>query len=123
MASKLAGIVRARIDAALKHMVTDGCAAGTSGLIWNDGCEVNFGASGDADRKAKRPMRQFDEILNDWPFLTGDAIMVADIILPTTTYFASLLGCRCTLDIRALTDCMPYGGPLRPLKLDQRAIS
>jgi CubicO group peptidase (beta-lactamase class C family) len=70
-------INKARIDAALKQMVTDGRAAGTSALIWKDGREVYFGTSGDADREAKRPMRR-DTIIQIFSMtkpVTGVALM------------------------------------------------
>jgi CubicO group peptidase (beta-lactamase class C family) len=70
-------IDKARIDAALKQMVTDGRAAGTSALIWKDGREVYFGTSGDADREAKRPMRR-DTIVQIFSMtkpITGIALM------------------------------------------------
>lgn len=70
-------IDRARIDAALKGMVDDGRAAGTSALIWQDGKEVYFGTAGMADRKAKRPMRRdtIAQIFSMTKPVTGVALM------------------------------------------------
>lgn len=70
-------IDKARIDAALKAMVADGRAAGTSALIWQDGREVYFGSAGMADREAKRPMRR-DAIVQIYSMtkpVTGVALM------------------------------------------------
>lgn len=70
-------IDKARIDAALKAMVADGRAAGTSALIWQDGREVYFGAAGMADRDAKRPMRRdtIAQIYSMTKPVTGVALM------------------------------------------------
>lgn len=67
----------ARIDAALKQMVDDGRAAGTSALIWQDGKEVYFGAAGMADRTANRPMRRdtIAQIFSMTKPVTGVALM------------------------------------------------
>ena len=70
-------IDKARIDAALKAMIADGRAAGTSALIWQDGREVYFGSAGMADRDAKRPMRR-DTIVQIYSMtkpVTGVALM------------------------------------------------
>ena len=50
-------IDRARIDRALRDMVSSGRAAGVSALVWKDGREVYFGTAGYADREAGKPMR------------------------------------------------------------------
>ena len=70
-------IDKARIDAALKAMIADGRAAGTSALIWQDGREVYFGAAGMADREAKRPMRRdtIAQIYSMTKPVTGVALM------------------------------------------------
>lgn len=70
-------IDRARIDAALKQMVDDGRAAGTSALIWQDGKEVYFGSAGMADRTANRPMRRdtIAQIFSMTKPVTGVALM------------------------------------------------
>lgn len=70
-------IDKARIDAALKSMITDGRAAGTSALIWQDGREVYFGTAGMADREAKRPMRRdtIAQIYSMTKPVTGVALM------------------------------------------------
>ncbi len=75
-AEKLA-IDKARIDAALKAMIADGRAAGTSALIWQDGREVYFGAAGMADREAKHPMRRdtIAQIYSMTKPVTGVALM------------------------------------------------
>jgi CubicO group peptidase (beta-lactamase class C family) len=70
-------IDRARIDRALKRMVSDGRAAGTSALIWKGGKEIYFGTAGFADREARRPMRR-DTLVQIWSMtkpVTGVAIM------------------------------------------------
>ena len=66
-----------RIDAALKAMIADGRAAGTSALIWQDGREVYFGTAGMADRDAKRPMRRdtIAQIYSMTKPVTGVALM------------------------------------------------
>ena len=66
-----------RIDAALKAMIDDGRAAGTSALIWRDGKEVYFGTAGMADRAAKRPMRRdtIAQIFSMTKPVTGVALM------------------------------------------------
>lgn len=70
-------IDKARIDAALKAMIADGRAAGTSALIWQDGREVYFGSAGMADRDAKRPMRRdtIAQIYSMTKPVTGVALM------------------------------------------------
>jgi CubicO group peptidase (beta-lactamase class C family) len=70
-------IDKARIDAALKAMIADGRAAGTSALIWQDGREVYFGTAGTADREAKRPMRRdtIAQIYSMTKPVTGVALM------------------------------------------------
>lgn len=70
-------IDKARIDAALKAMIADGRAAGTSALIWQDGREVYFGTAGMADRDARRPMRRdtIAQIYSMTKPVTGVALM------------------------------------------------
>lgn len=70
-------IDRTRIDAALAKMVADGRAAGVSALIWVDGREVYFGARGDADREAHRPMARdtLVQIFSMTKPVTGVALM------------------------------------------------
>ena len=51
-------IDKARIDHALREMVSSGRAAGTSALVWRDGKEVYFGTAGYADREARKPFRR-----------------------------------------------------------------
>jgi len=70
-------IDKARIDAALKAMIADGRAAGTSALIWQEGREVYFGTAGMADRDAKRPMRRdtIAQIYSMTKPVTGVALM------------------------------------------------
>ncbi|WP_201022982.1 serine hydrolase domain-containing protein [Sphingopyxis sp. H115] len=70
-------IDKARIDAALKAMIADGRAAGTSALIWQDGREVYYGAAGMADRVGGRPMAR-DTIVQIYSMtkpVTGVALM------------------------------------------------
>lgn len=70
-------IDRARIDAALAQMVADGRAVGVSALVWVDGREVYFGARGDADREAHRPMTRdtLVQIFSMTKPVTGVALM------------------------------------------------
>jgi CubicO group peptidase (beta-lactamase class C family) len=70
-------IDKARIDAALKAMIADERAVGTSALIWQDGREVYFGSAGMADREAKRPMRRdtIAQIYSMTKPVTGVALM------------------------------------------------
>lgn len=70
-------IDRARIDAALAQMVADGRAVGVSALVWIDGREVYFGARGDADREAHRPMTRdtLVQIFSMTKPVTGVALM------------------------------------------------
>ncbi|WP_084253307.1 serine hydrolase domain-containing protein [Sphingomonas pituitosa] len=70
-------IDRARIDAALAQMVADGRAAGVSALVWVDGREVYFGARGDADREARKPMTRdtLIQIFSMTKPVTGVALM------------------------------------------------
>ncbi|WP_447932016.1 serine hydrolase domain-containing protein [Sphingopyxis fribergensis] len=70
-------IDKTRIDTALKAMIADGRAAGTSALIWQDGREVYFGTAGMADREAKRPMRRdtIAQIYSMTKPVTGVALM------------------------------------------------
>lgn len=46
-------------------MVADGRAAGVSAVVWQDGAERYFGAFGQADREAKRPMAR-DTLVRLW---------------------------------------------------------
>ncbi|MDB5707795.1 MAG: beta-lactamase [Sphingomonas bacterium] len=68
---------RARIDAALRQMVAGGRAAGASALIWQNGAERYFGAAGEADREAHRPMRRdtLVQIFSMTKPVTGVALM------------------------------------------------
>ncbi|WP_245824607.1 serine hydrolase domain-containing protein [Sphingomonas azotifigens] len=70
-------IDRARIDAALAKMVADGRAVGVSALVWVDGREVYFGARGDADREAHKPMSRdtLIQIFSMTKPVTGVALM------------------------------------------------
>jgi CubicO group peptidase (beta-lactamase class C family) len=70
-------IDKTRIDAALKAMIADGRAAGTSALIWQDGKQVYFGTAGLADRAANRPMRRdtIAQIYSMTKPVTGVALM------------------------------------------------
>jgi CubicO group peptidase (beta-lactamase class C family) len=76
---KIAGFTldRARIDAALSQMVSGGRAAGASALIWEKGAERYFGAAGEADREARRPMRRdtLVQIFSMTKPVTGVALM------------------------------------------------
>ncbi|MDO9368302.1 MAG: serine hydrolase domain-containing protein [Sphingopyxis sp.] len=66
-----------RIDAALRAMIADGRAVGTSALIWQDGKQVYFGSAGMADPEAKRPMRRdtIAQIYSMTKPVTGVALM------------------------------------------------
>ena len=68
---------RRRIDAALGQMVAAGRATGVSALIWQRGAERYFGAVGDADREAKRPMQRdtLVQIFSMTKPVTGVALM------------------------------------------------
>lgn len=70
-------IDKARIDAALKSMIADGRAAGTSALIWQGGREVYFGTAGLADRAVNTPMRRdtIAQIYSMTKPVTGVALM------------------------------------------------
>jgi CubicO group peptidase (beta-lactamase class C family) len=76
-ASATLRIDRARIDAALAQMVADGRAVGVSALVWVDGREVYFGARGDADREAHKPMTRdtLIQIFSMTKPVTGVALM------------------------------------------------
>jgi CubicO group peptidase (beta-lactamase class C family) len=66
-----------RIKSALARMVDDGRTAGASVLIWKEGREAYFGASGFADREAKRAMTR-DAIFQIYSMtkpVTGVALM------------------------------------------------
>lgn len=76
-AHALVRIDKPRIDAALAEMVSSGRVAGVSALLWKDGHEVYFRATGDADREAARPMRR-DTIIQIYSMtkpVTGVALM------------------------------------------------
>jgi CubicO group peptidase (beta-lactamase class C family) len=68
---------RARIDAALRTIVAGGRAIGASALIWQHGAERYFGATGEADREAHRPMRRdtLVQIFSMTKPVTGVALM------------------------------------------------
>jgi CubicO group peptidase (beta-lactamase class C family) len=68
---------RRRIDAALHEMVAGGRAAGASALIWQRGAERYFGAAGEADREAHRPMKRdtLVQIFSMTKPVTGTALM------------------------------------------------
>lgn len=70
-------IDKAQIDAALRQMVTAKRAAGASALVWRGGAERYFGAFGDADREAKRPMARdtLVQIFSMTKPVTGVALM------------------------------------------------
>ncbi|MDB5679310.1 serine hydrolase [Sphingomonas bacterium] len=70
-------IDKARIDAALRQMVSAKRAAGASALVWQGGVERYFGAFGDADREAKRPMARdtLVQIFSMTKPVTGVALM------------------------------------------------
>jgi CubicO group peptidase (beta-lactamase class C family) len=70
-------IDKPRIDAALRQMVIAGRAAGASALVWQSGAERYFGAFGDADREAKRPMARdtLVQIFSMTKPVTGVALM------------------------------------------------
>ncbi|HWU96660.1 MAG TPA: serine hydrolase domain-containing protein, partial [Sphingomonas sp.] len=70
-------IDKARIDKALAEMVSSDRAAGVEALVWKDGREVYFGATGLADREASRPMRR-DTLVQIYSMtkpVTGVALM------------------------------------------------
>ena len=70
-------IDKARIDRALADMVASGRATGASALVWKDGREAYFGATGLADREAARPMRR-DTLVQIYSMtkpVTGVALM------------------------------------------------
>ena len=67
----------ARIDRALADMVASGRAAGASVLVWQDGRERHFAATGFADREVRRPMTR-DTLVQIWSMtkpVTGVALM------------------------------------------------
>lgn len=70
-------IDKARIDKALAEMVASGRATGVEALVWKDGREVYFGATGLADREASRPFRR-DTLVQIYSMtkpVTGTALM------------------------------------------------
>ena len=70
-------IDKARIDKALAEMVASGRAAGVSAVIWQDGKERYFGATGFADRETRRPMARdtLVQIFSMTKPVTGVALM------------------------------------------------
>lgn len=70
-------IDQAKVDRALAEMVSSGRAVGVSALVWQDGHEVYFGAAGQADREAERPMRRdtLAQIYSMTKPVTGVALM------------------------------------------------
>lgn len=70
-------IDKARIDAALRQMVAAKRAAGASALVWQGGTERYFGAFGQADREANRPMARdtLVQIFSMTKPVTGVALM------------------------------------------------
>lgn len=68
---------RARIDAALRQMIAAHRVAGASALVWQNGAERYFGAFGDADREAERPMARdtLVQIFSMTKPVTGVALM------------------------------------------------
>lgn len=70
-------INKGRIDKALAQMVGSGRAAGASALIFKNGREVYFGASGHADREADAPVRRetLFQIFSMTKPVTGVALM------------------------------------------------
>jgi CubicO group peptidase (beta-lactamase class C family) len=70
-------IDKARIDRALADMVASGRATGVEALVWKDGREIYFGATGLADREANRPFRR-DTLVQIYSMtkpVTGTALM------------------------------------------------
>ncbi|RYE02373.1 MAG: class A beta-lactamase-related serine hydrolase [Sphingomonadales bacterium] len=70
-------IDKARIDRTLAEMVASGRATGASALVWKDGREVYFGATGLADREAGRAMAR-DTLVQIYSMtkpVTGVALM------------------------------------------------
>ncbi len=70
-------IEKARIDAALRQMVTGRRAVGASALVWRSGAERYLGAFGLADREAGRPMARdtLVQIFSMTKPITGVALM------------------------------------------------
>jgi CubicO group peptidase (beta-lactamase class C family) len=66
-----------RMQDALKGMIDDGRAAGTSLLVWKDGREAFFGTAGFADREAQKPMSRdaLAQIYSMTKPVTGVALM------------------------------------------------
>ena len=66
-----------QIDNALRQMVAAKRVAGASALVWQGGAERYFGAFGDADREAKRPMARdtLVQIFSMTKPVTGVALM------------------------------------------------
>jgi CubicO group peptidase (beta-lactamase class C family) len=68
---------RERIDSTLRAYVGSGRVVGASALVWEKGGEAFFGAYGDADREARRPMAR-DAIVQIYSMtkpITGVALM------------------------------------------------
>jgi len=59
------GLSPQRIERALKLMVSDGRAAGVSAVVWQGGAERYFGAFGQSDVEARRPMAR-DTLARIW---------------------------------------------------------
>ena len=73
----VARIDRARIDAALRGLVESGTLVGVSALVYQDGREQYYGAFGQADREAGRPMAR-DTLVRIYSMtkpVTGVALM------------------------------------------------
>ncbi|MEO5492425.1 MAG: serine hydrolase domain-containing protein [Sphingomonas sp.] len=70
-------VSKTRIDSALRQMVAARRAVGASALVWQGGAERYFGAFGDADREAKRPMARdtLVQIFSMTKPVTGVALM------------------------------------------------
>ncbi len=70
-------IDKLKIDTALLQMVAAKRVAGASALVWQGGAERYFGAFGDADREAKRPMARdtLVQIFSMTKPVTGVALM------------------------------------------------
>jgi len=70
-------VSKAAMDKALAKMVTDGRVVGASALVWQNGRQVYFGATGFADREKAKPLTR-DAILQIFSMtkpVTGVALM------------------------------------------------
>src|SRR6201996_7058246 len=68
---------KARIDAALSQIIQSGKLVGVSALVYEDGHEAYFGAFGQADREAGKPMSR-DTLVQIYSMtkpITGVALM------------------------------------------------